>query len=451
MTWGAFARTLALAATLLCSGCVALGGVERITGNVDQSAGTARNNSLLLNIVRASREEPLYFFQVGAVHGQPTQDLKLTIPSVTFGPHQVDTQRNFTLGNVLDLSSQNSFDVSPLATSEFYKGMLAPLDLVEVNLLLKQGYPRELVYRLVVQDITVVDKNGEHRFLNDPNAQGYSEGFNKFLAIALNEGLTTESYSIRVPDDDSKDQKFKHVGWARLCFDSALMDAEKRKELTGRLRPELCGERPAPGEEAQAADANRPDKPTGNEPKKPARSRTDKTGAAHANKSGGADADKPTPPPGLLRAYDECATVAAAKSAGSKGNGAGGAPNAAVAGPKNYVCGDLGGGNYFVVQLNTRSLYGIFRFLGANLAHHNEIALLGAGGDEPKVHDGPLLDIRQGRGGDCFAAAAVGHEHYCVPRDRAENLKATFSIINALQALKTSPGDIPTTPVFRLE
>jgi hypothetical protein len=38
-----------------------------------------------------------------------------------------------------------------------------------------------------------------------------------------------------------------------------------------------------------------------------------------------------------------------------------------------------------------------------------------------------------------------------VPATGSENLKTTFSIINALQALKTSTGDLPVTQAVRIE
>ena len=102
-----------------------------------------------------------------------------------------------------------------------------------------------------------------------------------------------------------------------------------------------------------------------------------------------------------------------------------------------------------IAQLNTRSLFGIFQYLGG---------LVGTGGDVPLAYhvtgaeigaSGTLLKVTHDRT-DCFAAVDWD-QHYCVPRDPNKNLREVFSIINALQALKTAPGDLPATQAVRIE
>jgi hypothetical protein len=56
----------------------------------------------------------------------------------------------------------------------------------------------------------------------------------------------------------------------------------------------------------------------------------------------------------------------------------------------------------------------------------------------------------KGDASPCFAIATY-QGRYCVPTTGSENLKTTFSIINALQALKTSTGDLPVTQAVRIE
>src|SRR5581483_9562276 len=106
-----------------------------------------------------------------------------------------------------------SFDVGVLSSKDFYAGLLTPLGLGDVNLLLSQGYSRELVLNLVVDslkvtDVTDVPPGGDesdaptHIFYNDPTRPLYFEtggaprgaSFEGFIREAMEHGLPTEAY-----------------------------------------------------------------------------------------------------------------------------------------------------------------------------------------------------------------------------------------------------------------
>jgi hypothetical protein len=413
-TWS---KTRSLAVVLLVavglSGCVAFGGVDRTTGTIDRSVGAARNNSILLNIVRASRHEPLYFYSISRVSGNSLEDFKLSLPALSFGPGRVASQRNFTFGanglDVLDSQSSGSFDVALLESRNFYQGMLAPLDLVEVDLLLRQGFPRELVYRLVVQDITVYNGKTLQRFVNDPTSPGYGV-FEAFFKTALKDGITTEVFATPDAGGDPKKASGSDASStvassphmtpsARLCWDPALAnlaDKTVASDLSGSNNE--CGIRP-PGDAVAFA----------------------------------------TTPPGLKQTFEQCATPGGAS--GSTAN--------------NRVCVKYMGAN-IAVQLNTRSLFSIFQYLGKLLNDEGtagaakSVELLDLGAPVEARRSGPLMLIKKGRLDNCFAAIAW-EGRYCLPKEGGDNLKLTFSIINALQALKTAPGDLPVTTPVRIE
>ncbi len=430
-----------LAAASLASACVSFGGVARTAGTIDRSAGEARNDSILLNILRASQHEPLYFYSISRVSGSGMEDFKLNLPPFTLGPKQLTNQRNYTFGaDILDSQRSGSFDVALLDSKNFYQGMLAPLDLLEINLLLKQGFPRELVYRLVVQDITIYDDKGLHRYVNDPAKGGpippiplttpmadiarlaASPDFNLYFEAAMTHGITTETYS-RLDsggDDDAKPAgdtgakggpagagkkgPMSTTTAARLCFDETLIEqtSDIGKLSMGDVQKSgnLCGERPFIVPLAEASE----------------------------------------PLPALQKAYDDCKALDAASSA----------PNS-PAQHSNRFCARFGP-QIMAVELNTRSLFGIFQYLGEVLNNGNRVQLWGLGGaNESTARRGPLLDISNSRTGACFADVIKGPVRYCIPANDGEALKETFSIINALQALKTSPGDLPATTAVRIE
>jgi hypothetical protein len=409
---GANLRRVRTAAVLLLLGlglsaCVAMGAIDRSAGTIDRSVGTARNTSILLNIVRASRQEPLYFYSISRVSGSGTEDFKFSLPAVSVGPNRTVAQKNYTFGlnglNVLDNQRSGSFDVALLESKNFYQGMLAPLDLLEINLLLKQGFPRELVYRLAVQDVTVYDEKGLHRYLNDPSSNSYLV-FNVYMAAAMSHGITTETFLQQgpAPHDAAggggadKSKAGGEAGGltpgARLCVDPTLVSDPKAMDDVSQSGNE-CGKRPVV---LPAADTT----------------------------NGALD---------FKAAYDACSAAGASPSADAQ---------------HNRVCAHLNG-KVIITQLNTRSLFGIFQYLGGLVATGADVPLKHEGTAAEVQADGTLLRVTHDRQ-DCFAALDWD-QHYCVPRGPNKNLREVFSIINALQALKTAPGDLPATQAVRIE
>src|ERR1700744_6623850 len=98
-------------ATVLC-GCALMDyELEPRAGAINHQTDNARNNELLLNIVRASYSQPLNFVPISKASGTQTTDLKVGLPTFTLGPAQpiVDKQLQFA-GNSWDNSSNGSFD-----------------------------------------------------------------------------------------------------------------------------------------------------------------------------------------------------------------------------------------------------------------------------------------------------------------------------------------------------
>jgi hypothetical protein len=111
-------------------------------------------------------------------------------------------------------------------------------------------------------------------------------------------------------------------------------------------------------------------------------------------------------------------------------------------------------GQQLEIDVTTRSIFGIFTYLGDMIAKDDA--------DQVRLHafpelisettvDAPLLTVlKGGTNGGCFIGLGYEGQSYCVPEQGAENTKRIFNILNALLALKTAAGDLPVTQTVRI-
>src|SRR5580698_10022738 len=161
---GSLPRGLALTASCLAlSGCITFGSIGDRGVSLDQGIGGMMNRGILLNIVRASRDEPLYFLSINQAVGTGMSDIKIGPPQFTLGPHLTLAEKQYTFGtagtNIFDNNTTTTFTLNVYGNQAFYQGMMQPLSLTEVNLLLNQGFPRELIFFLVIDKAKLTDKN----------------------------------------------------------------------------------------------------------------------------------------------------------------------------------------------------------------------------------------------------------------------------------------------------
>ena len=223
----------ALAAGIL-SACSAIDYVEPRYENVNHTAANARNEGILLNIVRASKHIPLNFIALSKVTGGATLGLNAGLPSFGLGPGPlvitVNRQALFSnsvLGGAA--TARNDFDITLLETKEFYNGLLGPVDLPTLHFFVRQGYTRELLFWLFTESVreTVGGRTFEYR--NDPDPAiacetvgGESRCFKNMVEIALATGLTVQTQT-QPPAGTAKG-----VVLGRLCFDSVLAQRAKQ-------------------------------------------------------------------------------------------------------------------------------------------------------------------------------------------------------------------------------
>jgi len=411
------ARILVLAALCLTlSACVSAGGLATRGTSIDQGVGAMANRGILLNLARASRGEPLYFVSIGNIQAQGSTDLRLGAPAFTEGPGVLGAAgiaaKQVVSGGTstfLDNTINTNFQMGVFNTQTFYEGILQPLGLNDIDLLLHQGFSREMVFYLVIEKAKVtpcpLQAGSDPCILyNDPDNPSYLM-FQGAIEAAMEHGLVTEvpqnSDSYVAPTDEATDQgaaganEQKHEAVEQVAAQSNG-DVSKGGKIDFVLRPppdepkaQLCFERAL----STVAAKKEFDQLTAE--KKP----PFYCGTGH--KRGSA--------PLTVRLFD---------------------------------------GRDYQIVVTTRSIYGIFNYLGSVM---NESAKV-----QPVLVDykipsevtpvGPLLTVTNSGGilgASCFTAVNYGGKTYCVPQESTQTTKQVFNVLSALTALKQSPGDLP--------
>jgi hypothetical protein len=389
------ARGLAVAASCLAlSGCLTFGSIGDRGVSLDQGIGGMMNRGILLNIVRASRDEPLYFLSINQAVGTGVTDFKFGYPLFTLGPHLTLPEKQYSFGgggtNVLDNSTTTTFTLNVYGNQAFYQGMMQPLSLGEVNLLLNQGFPRELIFFLVIDKAKLTDKNGAAFFVyNDPTSPQYGM-FVQAIKAAMVHGLTTE-----VPNPD--------LMAAAPPADGATSDATAASAAAG--PPNTA----APGLTVQHA-----------------------------------------PPPEPQLCFEQALATDDAKKEFAELTAEGKTPNYCGHNPRAHrqLSVRLLGQDY-EVEVFTRSTSSIFRYLGKVLADPAHGPMLVDYGVPSEVTPaGPLLDV-QAQGGiagfGCFAHVYYADRPWCVPEHGQQTTRDIFNVMTMLVALKQQPGDLPAS------
>ncbi len=250
----------ALVAGAFCAGllsaCAAVDPVDNRYDNISRSWAKARNESIFLNLIRASYDDPLSFTTVSNVTPSMTNVSGLALPSFsvgppnclpTFGATGLLTSRacsyvtgtpgaatgfnNTTANDSLTISS--NFSVSTQETTAFYTGFLKPIDLLTLSYFIRQGYPAELLFWLFADSFQLEASNspqsaiGYHYAPPDsygcPREDPYHRCFREWVWIALLAGLTVEEKTIVTKFQS----KWDSTTIARFCFSH---DAQRQAE-----------------------------------------------------------------------------------------------------------------------------------------------------------------------------------------------------------------------------
>ncbi|MBO0751288.1 MAG: hypothetical protein J2P53_04210 [Bradyrhizobiaceae bacterium] len=134
------------------------------------------NKEILVNIIRASRYQPLNFMAITQVTGGQSETLTTGLPTITLGPAQTVAQHQFPITNSVASGATGTFQTNPLVSSRFQQGMMSPVS-PKILAYLLASHDRETVFNVVIDSINVTSGNTTVRYVNDPaNDQGLPGG-----------------------------------------------------------------------------------------------------------------------------------------------------------------------------------------------------------------------------------------------------------------------------------
>src|SRR5271155_2256870 len=253
---------LAGACAVSLSACAVVDPVDSRYDTISRSLAKARNESIFLNIVRASQDYPLSFVTVSNVTPTMTNTSSLGLPNFLVGPGFISASANslFTPGrdvvfgnttasNTTAVSS--NFNVSTQETSTFYQGFLRPIDLQTLDYFIRQGYPRELLFWLFTDSfsVTIPSKGTFGYHFNPPDNYGCSRTdpkhrcFIDWVHNAAFTGLTVEEKTVQASGSAAPKggggstvatPPGKGATYARFCF-SEILAQEAAAEVSPAL------------------------------------------------------------------------------------------------------------------------------------------------------------------------------------------------------------------------
>jgi hypothetical protein len=458
----------ALVACLLGSCSAVDSAIDPRYDTINRSTAKARNESILLNIVRASHAVPLNFVAFSRVSGATQIGGSVALPNFQIGPsYIVPATRGNPLPSYTPLtgpqrdvafnkdnlggstSASNNFDISLLETKDFYQGLLRPVDLPILNYFIRQGYSRELLFWLFTESVRVTAMGRTIEFLNDPDerrscdiVRGRQECFRHMVDVAMASGLTVETrIENKKSGGDAKGGGQRAKGGAHREDDSEKPEAGGKDEHPG--KGEGKGRKGDGNTTNVNVNVEVGDKGGGGDSKGGGgKSRTlarfcfDPVLARRAHRDYGTEILEHLLTRAIAGHRPRCKDPFWVQN-----------PDAET----DTLVFRLEGTPFgtVVYEIIPRSTFGIYQFLGRILALNVQDTFEMRGSLDP-TEDRHILTVLRDSSGGCFAEVAFAQEYYCVPLRGAENTKRIIGLLAQLIALNTNTLDLSITPSVRL-
>lgn len=427
--------------------------VDTRYGQYNRSTDWAKNEAILLNIIRASEYQPLNFLNYQPYTGSATASAMASSPSFIIGPNRVASQKQYSFGSgalSATATGVGTITVANLDTQNFYEALLAPVDFKDLYAFQTQGYPRELLFRLFTESVSIKFESDRH-------------GYNSF--ILYNDPLD-EKQCIQMGPPLTKIDREQPGAWIhnQICFEDLVrfailsgLTSEIKAVSTASTSPGNTKSKNTDTNKTQASDSNTSS--NSNTPKSPqyiGRLCFDPALRNRALTEFHEKPDNPYPPNVLagIQAADYYPVCGVDKWPEPPKNGSTNSPNGqtisvTVKAPIGLPVWDIHTLGETRVELGTRSTFSIYNYLGRILREQQkaDVKLTGPQADD---EERPVLVVEKGRAVGCFVTAMFDFEAYCVPTNGGDNTKRTFSILSQLLALKTTTGDLQLQPTIRL-
>ncbi|HWB51409.1 MAG TPA: hypothetical protein VG651_20015 [Stellaceae bacterium] len=196
-----------LLAVVLAATLGACGIADQLAGHsveYNVQAATVKNQTLLINILRAAYRQPLQFTDLSTISGQVSVSGSAAF-SVPFGGPREGAARIDTFNPSITLSNSPTYTVSVLNTKEFYQGILTPIPMKSLSYYLNIGFPEYPLLTLVVSEIEYGPRNARKRLYNIPDKHVDAAGvkleqqFPELLRTFIAMGLTVEDVEDTTP------------------------------------------------------------------------------------------------------------------------------------------------------------------------------------------------------------------------------------------------------------
>jgi hypothetical protein len=396
--------------------------------DLNHGSQNLRESAILLNILRASRSEPLHFVALSRFTGTGSATVNSTFLDNVLTKFGSPSQAPITGSGSVAVGGSvgNSFDVGVLENRDFYGGFMSPLDLESLNLLMNAGLNREVVLHSVLQGVRVTNRKtgAPALFENRPGDDDWTEGGVternsprcKALYPAGHDGERNFEPVVSNPiwkrPSDCRYQKFLY--FLRLAV---------RFGITVEAVP------------VAGASGGR------------------KVGAAPRAASPPRHGDRDGEGIGPSARYVVCFDPAIAREHGFdkvKATDPGACGQKLTKDTNEFRFIFSQGFILEAIVPVVRSPYAVFQFYGELLQGQADQVRL----SQPSLRRDPrrearLLTIEKG-GTDCFASTQYAGADYCVPNANSKNTKEIFVLLNTLVALSTNRSALPVSSSFVL-
>ena len=146
---GPLKRCLVLVCAGALSGCATVVDIAERHGDANLVQERVVNQQLLLNVVRASHRQPLHFSRIPYIKLPllSSAPWELTIPFGVVGAYSRNTAKSSVGGALITV------EVAPQDGQEFIQGITTPVRLTLMDFYLQQGWPKQLVLYLFVEEM----------------------------------------------------------------------------------------------------------------------------------------------------------------------------------------------------------------------------------------------------------------------------------------------------------
>jgi hypothetical protein len=145
-------RALVVASIAALGGCATPSQVATQAVDMSLAIEEAHNRMLFLNVVRAYHRRPMHFFRVSSIKGPAGIGVFNPSIKIPLGKFFDPESYEATLSGKPD---QPVFDVTPLDSQEFMRGITAPIDSKLLGYYFDQGWPKQLLLHLFVREVEI--------------------------------------------------------------------------------------------------------------------------------------------------------------------------------------------------------------------------------------------------------------------------------------------------------